>query len=136
MSLVRINWKPSPSELRKFGIAMLVGFAIVGAILRFGFHKADAAMGAWIFGAVAGALGLTGMPIALPVYWAWMGIGFVAGNIMSRLLLGVFFYGMITPMGLIMRLFGRDKLQLRRTAGSTYWQQVPPHTSNDFERQF
>lgn len=136
MSLVRINWKPGPSELRKFGIAMLVGFAIVGAILRFGFHKPDAALGAWIFGAVAGALGLTGMPIALPVYWAWMGVGFVAGNVMSRLLLGIFFYGMITPMGLVMRLFGRDKLQLRRTAASTYWQRVPPHAPNDFERQF
>ena len=135
MGMVRINWKPGPSELRKFGVAMLVGFAIIGAILWFGMHRPAAAKGAWIFGAVSGALGLTGTAVALPLYWAWMGIAYVFGNVMSRVLLALFFYGMITPMGLVMRLAGRDKLQLRHSAPS-YWRDVPPHKEHDYERQF
>ena len=138
MSLVQINWKPTPRELRKFGVVLFIGFALIGALLHWAGHRPAAALGCWAFGAIAGALGLTGTPLALPLYWAWMGVAFVMGHIMSRVLLTVFYYGMITPVGWLMRLLGRDKLMLRRKPRATYWQPVapPPAKAAGYERQF
>ncbi len=137
MSLVQINWKPGATDLRKFGVAMIVGFGIIGLLTQFVGHKPVAAYGCYGFGAAAGALGLTGTRLALPVYWAWMGVAFVMGNIMSRVLLAVFYFGMITPMGRAMRLRGRDKLRLRKRDVPTYWCDLPPPADPaSYERQF
>ena len=138
MSLVQINWKPDARALRKFGVAMLVGFGLIGLLLQFGpHHRPLAARVCWGFGAAAGLLGLTGTRAALPVYWAWMGLAFVMGSIMSRVVLTVFYFGMITPMGWGMRLAGRDKLRLRRRDVKTYWSDLPPPAGKaGYERQF
>jgi hypothetical protein len=137
MSLVRINWRPDSTELRKFGLAMLVGFGLIGTLFHFGLNRTEVALVCWIFGAVAGVLGLTGWKAALPLYWTWMGIAFVLGNIMSRVVLTLFYYGMITPMGLCRRLAGRDRLKLRKPATSTYWIDVALRTDpNQLDHQF
>ncbi|MHC4886765.1 MAG: SxtJ family membrane protein [Planctomycetota bacterium] len=137
MSLVAIDWNPDAKGLRSFGVSMLVGFGLIGLVVWWKVSLA-AATGCWIFGAVAGVLGLTGTKAAMPIYKVWMGIAFVMGSIMGRILLGLFYYGMITPMGLVMRLQGRDKLQLKpRPTGESYWCDSP--TTDDparYKRQF
>lgn len=136
MSMVSINWRPASKELRKFGITVLIGFGIIGLIFQLVADNMTAAYIAYIAGAVLGLPALTGTAVALPGYWLWMGIAFVMGNIMSRLLLGVFFYGLITPMGLVRRL-ANDKLRLRRPAVDSYWTDLPDDGGKDrFERQF
>ena len=143
MSLVQINWDPDARELRKFGVTMLVGFGLIGLALHlwpwgWPFHRnPGAALVCFGVGAAAGLLGLTGTRAALLFYWPWMGVAFVAGNIMSRILLGAFFYGMITPMGLVMRLVGRDRLKVRRKNRETYWEDIPPVADRSrYEHQF
>ena len=133
MSLVRINWRPDSGELRKFGIAMLAGFGVVALILYVKDYRL-ATMVSLGIGLVVGTIGLSGLRIALPFYWLWMGIAFVLGNIMSRLILTVFYYLIVTPIALVMRLSGRDKLGLRRTHGSR-WVDIPKG-GTDYERQF
>ena len=101
MALVKIDWKPGPGELRKFGIAMLVGFGLVGILFYFGLFPArephpGVGLGCWIFGAVCGLLGLTGTKAALPVYWGWMGVALVVGTALSFILLAVVYYGLFT----------------------------------------
>jgi hypothetical protein len=136
MSMVNINWRPDAKELRKFGITVLIGFGIIGLVFQLVADKMTAAYVAYIAGAVLGLPALTGTVIALPGYRLWMGVAFVMGNIMSRLLLGVFFYGLITPMGLARRLTN-DKLRLRRPAVDSYWTDLPADNGKDrFERQF
>ncbi len=143
MSIVSINWSPDKKELRNFGIAMLVGFGVIGAVLFWGIWpvaeaKPTAAVLCWVFGVVAGVLGLSGTKVALPVYWAWMSIAFVMGNIISRILLALFFYGMITPIGLVRRkFFGADPLQLQKRQTDSYWIDVPQVTDKErYQRQF
>lgn len=137
MALVSINWKPNARELRKFGVAMIVGFAIIGTIFLFVLDRPNAAIACYVFGAAAGLLGLTGSRVALPVYWAWMSIAFVMGNIISRILLTAFYYLLITPMGLARRFMGHDPLQLHRRAVTTYWRDLPPLPDKKrYERQF
>lgn len=57
-----------------------------------------------------------------PFYIAWMSIALVAGFVMTRILLTLVFFIMITPIGLIMRLFGHDSLSRKSSAKeSSYW---------------
>ena len=135
--MVRINWSPSPKDLRIFGVTMAVGFGLIGALFHARGH-ASAAYGAWIFGAVAATLGLTGTQLALPIYWAWMGVAFVMGHIMTRVVLILVYYGVVTPVGVISRLAGRDVLALTPRNPETYWKDLkePPEDPAAYERQF
>lgn len=136
MALVEINWKPDSTELRKFGVAMIVGFAIIGGVFYWRGH-AQIAYGCFIFGATAGALGLSGLKIALPVYWAWMSIAFVMGNVMGRVILGAVFYLLITPIGIMRKLAGADPLRLKRPKTDSYWlDHEAPDEPESYEKQF
>ena len=137
MSMVKINWRPDASELRKFGVAMIAGFGIIGSVFLWRGHT-GAAIGCYGFGATAGLLGLTGAKIALPVYWAWMSVAFVLGNIMSRVLLALVYYGVFTPTGLIRRAIGRDPLRLKRPDKDSYWVDMEQAGSDpkSYEKQF
>jgi Saxitoxin biosynthesis operon protein SxtJ len=62
-------------------------------------------------------------------------ISFYIGQVMGRILLTVFFILVVTPLGLLLRLSGKDLLQLKRPSGaSSYWR--PAKTSNQFDRMF
>lgn len=122
---------------------MLVGFGLIGLAFMFwpwGWpvsRNTNAAIGCWIFAAIAGLLGLTGTRLALIVYVPWMGLAFVMGNIISRVLVTAFFYLTITPMGLAMRLMGRDRLRLKKQDCDSYWiDHKGGRDKESYERQF
>jgi|ETNmetMinimDraft_11_1059920.scaffolds.fasta_scaffold57720_2 hypothetical protein len=125
MNLVKINWRPNSKELRKFGWTILAGFLILGGLVFF--KNSNVAFWMWGVGIVIGGTGLTGMKIALPFYWVWMGIAFVMGNIMSRILLGVIFAFVLTPLAVLIRLIRRDRLNLQKSNKNSYWENVKPH---------
>lgn len=136
MSMVDINWRPKPKELRKFGITVMIGFGIIGLLFQFVASNLNGAYVAYVAGAALGLPALTGTVVALPGYRLWMGVAFVMGNIMSRLLLGLFFYLLITPMGLVRRM-AADTLRLKRPKVSSYWTDLPADGGKDrSERQF
>lgn len=134
MSLVKINWQPDAKELRKFGLVVLIGFAIIGAIFFFT-ARTTPAYYLWGIGAVFGFSGLTGTAIARPFYFIWMGFAFVIGNIMSRIIMFLVFFVVVTPLGLIMRLTGRDRLRLKKSNASSLWVDAPSAKQN-YQRQF
>jgi hypothetical protein len=57
-----------------------------------------------------------------PLYRVWMKFSHVLGYINTRLLLAAVFFLVITPLALLMRLFGRDVLALRQEKRESYWQ--------------
>ena len=68
-------------------------------------------------------------------YRAGMTVSFHIGQVMGRILLTLLFLLVVTPMGLLLRLLGKDLLQLKRpSSASTYWR--PAKTSNQFDRMF
>jgi hypothetical protein len=136
MALVEINWKPDKRELRKFGVAMIVGFGVLAALAYLWWEKPTLALVFAIVGGVAGLLGLSGTRAAMIVYLPWMAIAFVMGNVISRVLVAAFFYLLITPMGLFMRVFGKDALQ-RKNRRASMWDDLPPPADRArYERQF
>ena len=119
--LIRLNTKPSRRDLRVFGALWLVFFAILGALAGLkGAHRL-----AWTFWAVGGVVSGLGLfaPIWLrPVYLAAIFAGYPLGLAGSFLLLVLIYYLVLTPMGLMMRLFGHDPLARRfQMDRSTYW---------------
>ena len=108
--------------LRKFGLT--TGAIIVVLFVLFFqwvFDMERMPMWPWI---VAGVLWVPAIfiPVILrPVYTTWMKIGHGLGWVNSRIILGILFYVMILPMGLVMRLFGGDPMARNIDASaSTY----------------
>lgn len=143
MPFVQLNWKPNRRELRQFGAIFMGGFVLIGLAKYLWpferFISKNETLGLWLIGIgiVVGAIGLTGSRFALPLYWAWLGIAYVLGNIMSRVIMGAIFYLLFTPMSILGSLLGRDKLQLKKPKTDSYWLAVEfPTAVEDYEKQF
>ncbi len=127
----------SANNLRNFGI--LVG----GAFLLFGGY------GAWRGGAHFGLLlgvgsvlvflGIVAPTILRPFYGAWMALGTFLGVIMTHVILIIFFYLIITPIGFFLRLFSKRFFDRRfKTSAASYWNRREPRAlhKEDLEKQF
>jgi hypothetical protein len=75
--------------------------------------------------------------ILAPVYRIWMRLGEVLAWVNTRILLGLVFYGVITPIGLVMRLTGRDAMRRRfEPTGDSYRVRSVPRPATHMLRQF
>jgi hypothetical protein len=75
--------------------------------------------------------------ILAPVYRVWMKLGEVLAWINTRILLGLVFYGLVTPMGLVMRLMGRDPMRRQlEPGGESYRIRCVPRPATHMMRQF
>lgn len=141
MSLLQIDWHPNKKTLCRFGIGMLIAFAVLGTLLHFGLWPVrqvnpTAGTACWVFGIVTGLLGISGTRAALPVYWFWMAISAALGAVIGPLVSAAIYYLVVTPIGLLGRAIGRDALRLRR-GGETYWVDVKtPEDARRYKRQF
>jgi hypothetical protein len=70
---------------------------------------------------VIGIGGLVRPPVIRPVFGTMMALTYPIGWVVSHLLLGLFFYAMVFPIGLFFRLIGRDELHRRKSSERTYW---------------
>ena len=59
--------------------------------------------------------------VLLPLNKLWMRFGLLLGMIISPIVLGIIFFGLFTPISIIMRLSGRDELRLKFARKSSYW---------------
>ena len=68
-------------------------------------------------------------------YRGGMTFSFHIGQIIGKVLLTLFFFIVVTPLGILLRLLGKDLLRLKRTSdNTTYWQKAKNH--RDFDRMF
>jgi hypothetical protein len=89
--------------------------------------------------ALSAALVLAGLlaPRALrPLHRAWMRLGAALGWLNTRVILTLVFFLVVTPTGLVMKLFGRSPLATKQC--DSYWKDVEPHSWGDshVEKQF
>ncbi len=128
--------KTETKELRSFGLMVGGIFLFIGgwpALLR----SDDPRAWALILGGLLVILGL-GLPKLLrPVYRVWMIIGHALGWVNTRIILGIVFYGLVTPMGLFMRLFGKDPMQRQFVQETLTYRVVrKPRPHSHMMRQF
>ncbi len=110
----------APGSDRNFGLVMAAAAAVLGCLplVRL------AAPHWWLVGiAVAfAALALTFPRALYPLNYAWFRLGLLLHRVMSPLIIGAVFFLCVTPIGLIMRIAGKDVLSLRRRSDlPSYW---------------
>ena len=137
--MIHINWHPSDRELRQFaGIWFPAFWVVVGLIVG---SRTEQWTSLYALVGIAAAVAIVGLMqprLVRPVYLAWMCAAFPIGWLISHLLLAGVFYLLITPLGLLLRLIGRDKLNLRfeRKAKSYWTPRDPPPSTDRYFRQF
>lgn len=126
-----MNW----TDLRKFGFTMAAAFGLFGGIAAWRGHGFSL-----ILLAIALFFLFFGLvwPAALKsVQKLWMTLALLMGWVMSRVILTVIFYAAVTPIGLILRLSGKDLLDKRSgVRRDSYWLTHKPRNKEDYEDQF
>jgi hypothetical protein len=110
---------------RSFGWTFTGVFVVFGA---YGLWKGGAAQ-PWLLAlaAVTVLVTLTRDSWLAPFNRAWMTLGELLGRVVSPLVLGVIFFGVFTPVGALMRRFGRDAMSRRLDAAArSYWVRRDP----------
>jgi len=131
------NIRSEKSDLRKFGITFGLILLIIAGFL---FWKENELFQIILtIGVVLYVLGITLTVVLKPIYLMWMIFATVLGWIMTRVILSVLFYAILTPIGLILRLFGKQFLELKwNKTDITYWNYRPKNlfVAEKYEKQF
>jgi len=134
--MTQASTEPLPRD-RSFGLTFTAVFALVGAWMawkgRAYFAVPLCASGLFLLASVA-------FPRVLhPLNVAWMGLAVVLNRIVSPIVLGVIYFGLLTPIAAAMRLRGRDVLHRRFAYDrDSYWinRDPPGPDGSSFPRQF
>lgn len=137
-----VNWHPDTAARRKFALSLVLGFpalAVVFALVHWLRVHAWNPFFLWLGlgGAAAGAIFRLWPRLAKPFYLAWYFLACCIGIVVSNLLLVVFFYLAVTPIGLLVRAFGRQSLRKgfdRRRP--SYWEDAKGVEVSRYYRQF
>ena len=120
------NFKDEPKEWRKSALLAAFGLALISSLLRWRHVLANEK---WL--AILIVLAVLAIAALLQPRWFRgyhlfsMRLGFASSRILGRVLLTLFFIFIVTPMGWVLRLAGKDPLQLKRPVDAeTYWQKA------------
>ena len=124
----------SRKEGRSFGLTLGIAFGVLGTILWWrGKEPADFVV--WSVAALFLGAGLM-IPGRLgPVHRAWMGLAHAISKVTTPIFMGVVYYVVLMPIGVVMRFFGRNPLTAQR-GGETVWVSRESTVRSDLERQF
>ena len=131
------NIKSEKSDIRNFGITLGIILLLISGFL---FWKEKESY--QIFSGIGITLSLIAIAIPSflkPVYWMWMIFGIILGWFMTRVILSLLFYVLFTSIGLTLRFFGKQFLELRwDKSKESYWNfRTNEHLKKEnYEKQF
>ena len=133
---MKLTYRENPQEWRKSVWLTALGLALLSSLLHWRRHLPAHA---WL-GLLLG-LGLVALAAGVQPRWfrGWyrlsLRLGFHSSQFLGRCALVIFFAFILTPLGLVLRLAGKDPLRLRRyRPAATYWQEA--RESNPLDRLF
>ena len=130
------NIKSVKKDLKNFGLTIGIILSLFGLFL---FYKQ---IDYFIYFVGVGltflSLGLIAPKILKPIYKVWMTFAVIIGWIMTRLILSILFYSVITGIAILTRIIGKDFLNLKVNNRESYWNnRDSDHELNqDYEKQF
>ena len=104
---------------RSFGIVFFIFFLIIGTYPIF-FHG-ELRIWLLIVSIIFLLLGIINSRFLTPLNLLWFKFGMLLGRIVSPIVMGLVFFLVVTPTGIIMRLIGKDLLNLKNKNSKTYW---------------
>ena len=107
------------SSNRSFGIVFFIVFLLIGTYPLLN----DDHVRIWslIISIAFLILGLLNSKILFPLNKIWFKFGILLGKIISPLIMGLIFFVVVTPIGLLMRLFNKDLINLKFNKSKSYW---------------
>ena len=122
------------SSNRSFGLLFFIVFLAISLWpLK---SQEDLRLWAFIIALIFFVLGILNSKFLTPLNKLWIKFGFFLGTIISPVVMGVVFFMVVTPVGLFMRLLGKDLLRMKKSkSASTYWISREQQT-NTMKRQF
>ena len=107
------------SSNRSFGIVFFVVFLLIALYpLTYG---GEIRIWSVIISLIFLVLGLINSKILTPLNKLWFKFGLFLGKIISPIIMGIIFFLVVTPIGLIMRFLGKDVLNLKYNKNKSYW---------------
>ena len=139
MSLVKIDWNPESKRLQNFGKIALVATTLISLLLYL--FKGIAFQWALIifgFGFFVFIISLLSLKLTKVIYLGMILLTLPIGYVVSFILMAVFYFLLLTPLGLIFRLIGRDPLNRKfEPNAKSYWlNRQPPKGSEQYFHQF
>ena len=104
---------------RNFGIVFFIVFLIIALwpILK----QNEIRIWSLIISFIFFVLGLINSKLLTPLNKLWFKFGILLGNIIAPIVMGIVFFLVVTPTGLIMRFFRKDILKLKKNSSNSYW---------------
>ena len=128
--------KSSKKDLKSFGYTIGFILLIIGVFLLV--REKDLFIYFFSIGSVLIGLSLIAPTVLKPVHKIWMIFAVIIGWIMTRVILSVLFFSIITSIGIFTRLIGKDFLNLKSKNNESYWNiRNKEHELNqNYEKQF
>ena len=118
---------------RNFGIVFSIVFLIVALWPLL--SQNDIRIWSLIISGIFLVLGLINSKLLLPLNKIWFKFGIFLGNFIAPIVMGIVYFMVVTPTGFIMRLLGKDLLNLKKNNKHTYWIEKD-NSNNDLKNQF
>ena len=110
------------SSNRSFGIVFFVVFLLIALYPLT--NNEEIRIWSAIISLIFLVLGLLNSKILAPLNKLWFKFGIFLGKIISPLIMGIIFFLVVTPIGLIMRIFKKDILNLKYNKNLSYWIEI------------
>ena len=107
------------SSNKSFGIVFFLFFFIVSIWPLF--KNEDVRIWSLIISIIFLVLGLLNSSVLTPLNKIWFKFGILLGNFVSPIVMGIVFFGIVTPTSFIMKLLGKNLLGLKKSKKDTYW---------------
>ncbi len=104
---------------KSFGIVFFLVFLIISVYPLL--NNEDIRIWSLIISLVFLLLGILNSKLLTPLNKIWFKFGILLGRTISPLIMGLIFFFVVTPIGLIMKLFGKDLINLKYHSKDTYW---------------
>ena len=111
--------KIKTSSNKSFGIVFFIVFLIIALYPLI--NDGDIRLWSLIVSLIFLILGLINSTILTPANRLWFKFGIFLGKIVSPIVLGTIFFLIVTPTGLLLRLFGKDVINLKYNDNNSYW---------------
>ena len=107
------------SSNRSFGIVFFIVFLLISIYPAI--NDKDIRVWSLIVSSIFLILGLINSNILTPLNKIWFKFGILLGSFVSPIVMGIVFFLVVTPIALLMRLFGKDVLKLKKNNSKSYW---------------
>ena len=130
----RIRARLTAREGRKFGLTVGIAFLVLTALVTWRDHMTVAT----VTGSIGTLLILGGLLIPShlgPVQAAWMGLAHLISKVTTPIFMGIVYFLVLAPVGMVMRLFGRNPMR-HKPVEASLWKTRDSGRGHDLRRQF